>query len=610
MTKPPPFASTHPPPLPSLMRTLLALLVLALPAFSQDAPPTGQPAFDAFARARAIVFGQELRETELPSTWGVAVTVREDGRRFIADALAFDRPRAALIDAVAREVRSPTSDAARLTVELAGRPSAIEGERGLADVALAIRPGLDAVAVRAGDAIAVVFPDAALAGGMLPSDMIADALREALGGDLPATIEPGPGAWTRYADAALRQGEIAVYRAPVTVLAQPPDAVAPTLVYRGGRVVGLMELTPSALVDWAGDMASHLQRRRHAGLEPYGLTGTPDARTGRTLAPIDEPFNQALAAHALLRYGTSTWTPEDDAERARTTGLVLLRQLALVTPVRIGAMADLGDEAPLEPEPWADVASAAMVLVAMESLEPDAFEAYPELAAMRDRCAAVVRPRVGISITGSAVFDPQTPATAYALVARAMVALGNSDVAERDDAEIGRAAARAILSRVEPELLVAQMPWALTALGPVQQLASADALQQMRTLVWGHQLEGPSVEGDNRDLEGGIVFTRGGTPLPTWQTARAASAMGALLLDERLTTPNERAGEFLKLLRTLRFLRQLTVDDGLAHLLADPAQAAGGVRAAPWDQRQPSVATSLTLLAVCDALDAAYQPTR
>lgn len=590
------------------MRMLLAIVIFASSALAQDAPPTGQPAFDAFARARAIVLGEEPRESELPPTWGVAVTVREDGRRFIADALAFDRPRASLIDAVAREARTPTSDAARLTVELAGRPSAIAGERGLADVTLAIRPGLDAVAVRAGDAVAVVFPDAALAGGMLPSDMITAALREAMGNDLPATVEPGPGAWSRYADMALRQGEVTAYRAPVTVLAQPPDAVAPTLVHRGGRIVSLMELTPSAMVDWAGDMARYLQRRQHTGLEPYGLTGTLDARTGRMLSPIDEPFNQALAAHALLRYGTSTWVPEQGAARARTTGLVLLRQLALVTPVRIGAMADLGDEAPLEPEPWADVASAAMVLIAMEALGPEAFEAYPELAAMRDRCAAAVRQRIGISITGSAVFDPQTPTTTYALVARAMVALGNSDAAERDDAEIGRAAARAILTRVEPELLVAQMPWVLTALGPDHELAGVDALRQMRTLVWDHQLEGPGVEGDNRDLAGGIVFTRGGAPLPTWQTARAAAAMGALLLDERITPPNERASEFLKLLRTLRFLRQLTVDDGLAHLLADPAQVAGGVRAAPWDQRQPSVATSLTLLAACDALDAAYQP--
>jgi hypothetical protein len=591
------------------MRTLLVMLVLALPALAQDAPPVGEPAFAAFQRARAVVFGEPQGQGELPEVWGVAVTLRQGERRFIADALAFDRARDTLVDAVAREVEPPGDmDAARLTVELAGRPSAIDGSRGLADAALAIRPGLDAVAVRAGDATAVVFPDAALAGALLPSEAIVVALREALAGRLPPGVADEPGAWGRYADSALRSGEATAFRAAVTVLAQPPDALAPTIVHRGGRVVGLHELTPDSLAQWAADMARHLQRRRHDGLEPYGLTGTLDALTGETLSPIDEPFNQALAAHALLRYGTSAWAPEQDAARARTNGLVLLRQLAFVTPVRLGAMADLGEKAPLEPEPWADPASAAMVLIAMEPLGPEAFDAYPELHAMRERCAGLVRPTVGLSITGSAIFDPKAPAAAHALLARAMVALGASGVATGEDAAIGHAAARAVLTRTEPEMLVSQMPWALTALPPEQPLPESAGLGQMRELVWGHQLEGPAVEGDNRDLAGGIVFTRGGPPLPTWQTARAAAAMGAMLMDERLTGADQRAGEFLKLLRTLRFLRQLTADDSLGHLLADADKPAGGVRAALWDQRQPSVATSLTLMAVCDALDAAHRP--
>ncbi|UYV12864.1 MAG: hypothetical protein NCW75_00920 [Phycisphaera sp.] len=593
------------------MRILLAILVLVPAAFAQDTPPVGEQAFAAFARAQAIVFDQEQFRRDLPEVWGVSVTLRQGPRRFTADSMAFDQARIGLIDAVAREVEKPTeenAENAKLTVELAGRPSAIEGERGLADVALAIRPGLDAVAVRAGDSSAVVFPDAALAGAMLPTDMVVAALREARGDRLPVGIADEPGAWDRYADVAVRQGEAAVYRAPVTVLAQPNDALAPVLVHRGGRVVSMGELTPDALEGWAAGMADHLQRRRYGGLEPYGLRGTLDALRGEPTTPLDTPFNQALAAHALMRYGTSNWAPEDSASRARTGGVVLLRQLALVTPVRIDAMAGLGDEAPLEPEPWGTVASAAMVLIAMDSLEADAFELYPELAAMRERCAQVVRPAVSLSITGSAVFDTASPVTAYALIARAMVALGNSDIANQADSQIGRAAARAIVARVEPEVLVPQMPWLLAALGDTEQLTGADALQRMRGLVWEHQLEGPAVEGDNRDLAGGIVFTRGGVPLPTWQTARAASAMGSMLLDPRLTPADQRAGEFLRMLKTLRFLRQLTVDDSLGHLLADPDLAAGGVRAALWDQRQPSVATSLTLMAVCDALDTAYQP--
>ncbi len=602
------------------MRTLLTLLVLTLPsigrpAFAQDTPPAGEQAFAAFARARAVVFGVEHSQRESPEArpevWGVAVTLRQGPRRFIADSLAFDMPRAGLVDAVAREVERPSEENAKLTVELAGRPSAIDGAWGLADVALAIRPGLDAVAVRAGEATAVVFPDAALAGAMLPTDMVVAALREALGGRLPPGIANEPGAWARYAESAVRDGEATVYRAPVTVLAQPKDAFAPVLVHRGGRAVGLNELLTEdlgALTQWADDMAGHLLRRRHQGLEPYGLLGTLDALTGEYTAPVDPPFNQALAAHALMRYGTSVWAPQESAERARTAGVVLLRQLALVTPVRIGAMADLGEEAPLEPEPWGDVASASMVIIAMGALEDGAFEQYPELSAMRERCAEVVRGVVTLSITGSAVFEEDTPVTAYALAARALVALGDSDIASLEDAEIGQAAAKAVVQRIEPEVLVPQMPWLLAALGEGEPLTGADELRRMRELVWDHQLEGPAVEGDNRDLAGGIVFTRGGVPLPTWQTARAAVAMGAMMLDDRLTPANQRAAEFLKMLKTLRFLRQLTVDDSLGHLLNNPDLAAGGVRAAPWDQRQPSVATSLTLMALCDTLDAAYKP--
>ena len=594
------------------MRTLLAIVLLPASTLAQDAPPVGQAAFDAFARARAVVLGETMPEAAPPEVWGASVTLRQGGRRVVADVLAFDRPRSGLIDAAARELPALAGavdpQTARFTVELAGRPSPIDGSRGLGDVALAIRPGLDGVAVRAGGGTAVVFPDAALAGAMLPSDMVVSALREAMDGRLPPGVEAGPGAWARYADTALKTGEAEAFRAPVTVLAQGDDGFAPTFKHRGGAVIGLQELTPDSMRRWANGMVLHLRSRQYDGLEPYGLRGTLDPRTGAFLSPIDEPFAQALAAHAMLVYGSSAWAPEGEAAAARSGGLVLLRQLALVTPVRVGAMGDLGGDAPLEPEPWSDLAAAAMTTVALGHLDASDFEAYPELAAMRERCAAAVRGAVSLSITGSAVFDPDAPVATHGLLALALVRLGQSDAARGEDTQAGRAAARAIVARVEPELLVGQMPWVLQAMGPDERLVGGDALVRMRELVWQHQLTGPEVEGDDRDLAGGIVFTRGGPPLPTWQTARAAAAAGAMLNDPRLTAEAERAGEFLRVLRTLRFLRQLTIDQSLGHLLEADEIASGGVRAAAWDQRQPSIATSLTLLAVCEALDAAYSP--
>jgi len=433
------------------------------------------------------------------------------------------------------------------------------------------------------------------------------ALREAMTDRLPAGIQSEPGAWARYADATLRSGEVEVFRLPVTVLAQIGDAPAPTITHRGGRVVGLAELTPQALVDWATDLAAHLHARRYDGLEPYGLRGTLDPLAGEFVMPVDDPFAQALAAHALLRFGRSGWAPAAHTQPARTSGFVILRQLAFVAPVRIGAMADLGDRAPLEQEPWASPASAAMTLIAMEPLEAEAFELYPELTALRDRCAAAVRESVGLSITGAAVFAEEVPPSAHALVARAMLALGRSGIAQPDDLQTGQAAARAIATSVRPEMLVAHMPWALSAMSPDDRTEQRDTLDAMRRLIMDHQLNGPEVEGDDRDLAGGIVFTKGGPPVPTWQTARAAIALGSMLNDTALTPRAQRAGRYLELVRTLRFLRQLTVDQSLGHLMANPMLANGGVRAAPWDQRQPSIATSLTLLAVCEALDAAYQ---
>ena len=586
---------------------VLVTAVVAASAFAQDAPPAGQDAFDAFDRARSIARGEQPRTEAAPDVWAVAITLREGGQRSVTDAVAFDRARAGLIDAVARELPGPIGNDTRLTLELAGRPSPIDGARGLADVALAIRPGLDAVAVQAGDASAIVFPDAALANAMLPSDMLIEALRDALTDNLPAGLASEPGAWGRYADAALRSGEITAFRLPVTSLAQVGDAPAPRLLHRGGRIIEFGEITPQAMLQWAGGMADHLHARRYTGLEPYGLRGTLDPLNGEFLSPVDDPFAQALAAYALLRFGRSGWAPAAQTQQARTAGFVILRQLAFVTPIRIGAMADLGDRAPLEREAWAEPASAAMTLIAMEPLEAEAFNLYPELDSMRDRCTTVVRDAVGLSNTGDPVFDDKTPPASHALLARALVALGRSSAGAPADLQTGQAAARAVIERSGPALLVTQMPWALAALGPDDREANQETMLEMRRLILEHQLTGPEVDGDDRDLAGGIVFTKGGPPVPTWQTARAAVALGAMLNDPSLTPDADEPGRFLELLRTLRFLRQLTADESLDHLMAEPTISAGGVRAALWDQRQPSIATSLALLAACEALDAAFK---
>jgi hypothetical protein len=102
---------------------------------------------------------------------------------------------------------------------------------------------------------------------------------------------------------------------------------------------------------------------------------------------------------------------------------------------------------------------------------------------------------------------------------------------------------------------------------------------------------------------GGSVFTKGeGTPLPTWECVRPIAFIATMLGDDRLTEPAERQQETFHLLLALRYLRQLQADESCGWLYPHPEQARGGVRASTCDHTMPPDATSLTLMAVCEAI--------
>jgi len=587
------------------------VLASATPALAQvdgggDGPPAGRAAFDAFARARAVVAGEgDIPPGEPAPAWGACVTLRVGGDRLSSRVLSLDGTATGLAARAAVALDAPAGGGGALTVELLGRPLPLASGP-LEEVALGIAPGLDAVVVRVGGAGAgAVFPDEQLASGLLPSEAIVLALRRALGGRLPEGVADAPGAWEGLAGRMAGDGSLAVLRAPAVVLVQPEAGLSPFVAYRGGRVVPLGSLTPESLADWAAMMADHLRGRLVGGLEPVGLGGTLDPLRGRTLDAVDGPLEQALAAHALLRYARSAWADGASADRARATGVVLLRQLAIVVPVRVGAMAELGDRAPLERAPWERASWSAMALVALEGVDEGTIARHGELGELRARCAATVRGAVERTLTGGGRLVDGVAAGERGLVARGLVALGGSPAGVGWEARVGRSIAASVAQSVPPELLVGQMPWLVGALGEGLPPEAVGPLASMRSLVVGHQLGASDVVGVGRDMAGGVVFTRGGTPLPTWQTARAAAGLGRLL-GVAPARGAERAERFMELLRSLRFLRQLTADGSLEHLWAADAGARGGVRAALWVQRMPSAATGLTLLAVCEALDAAH----
>ena len=124
----------------------------------------------------------------------------------------------------------------------------------------------------------------------------------------------------------------------------------------------------------------------------------------------------------------------------------------------------------------------------------------------------------------------------------------------------------------------------------------------MREQVWKHQLSAAELSGERLDLAGGIVFTAGRNPLPTWHTARPMAFIATMLADVRLTEREEFARELSHVLGALRFLRQLSAGDAEGHMYRLPRRAMWGVRNSVWDQRMAPEATALTLMTVSEVV--------
>ena len=75
-----------------------------------------------------------------------------------------------------------------------------------------------------------------------------------------------------------------------------------------------------------------------------------------------------------------------------------------------------------------------------------------------------------------------------------------------------------------------------------------------------------------------------------------------MLGDKRLTHDDEVAGELASTRTSLRFVRQLAVDDAVMHMFRDAQRAKGGIRLALWDQTLTLDASSMGLLCATEVL--------
>lgn len=602
-------ASTRSAPFARLALAAALLLGPALAATSPAlaAPPRPAEAIEAHTTVAAWVErwqapGPDDAGANLPPVWGAAVTVRLEGRvlarasEFSAagpDAGVIRRAAAAAIregrsklsvpnDAFADESLARLGRAATVSLELFDEPVPIP-EAELSMPLAGSSPGAEAlvVSVAGPDGTSrtlVSGVDAQLTRGADPAREMA-ALAAELSGDGATALRP---------IAELLASGFRFARAPVVHLVAPMPGDAPVFLARGSRLIGDANLRTGDVQDMADNLAAHLRGRIWPGVERFGIGGDILVVTGTPEPMLAPPFEQALAAFALLRHAELGGR---DADASRRAGKDILTALAVVEP---------GEESP-----WDSVPVAAMAVGGLSMLDASECAEDPGLTALQARALDTLRNAFGPADG----YASSVPPGARGLVAWALVRASSLD-ASFPPAR-AEAAVRAAFRDTDRGRLVAEMPflaWAEIELSPTGNLPSAVALDEMRSLVLDHQLRRGDLRPIDQDLAGGIVFTRGRSALPTWQSMRPLAALAAMLSDERLTPGSAGSGEvpgqLVRLIDGLRFVRQLAMTGDGLFLAANPAQAAWGVRRGVWEPVVSPEATAVALLTTCETLDA------
>ncbi|MFG0241713.1 MAG: hypothetical protein ACF8R9_02885 [Phycisphaerales bacterium JB054] len=456
-----------------------------------------------------------------------------------------------------------------LSVELAG-PFTPLSRNELLDPEIAVRPGLTGVAVRVGELWAVEFPSQLMASGTAPAVRLA-AMAATLLGDPALGVE-------LLVDLQSERG-VSFYRFDVVHLASVGPDGAPVFLTRGNRIVERSAVTTASLVRFAEGLIDHAEAIRIDGEARLGLMGTIHAARGVADPAVALPTQQSLVAYGLVRLAGAPQLPAETRERARTLALAILSDLAHVDP---------GEIAPAD-----DGVACAILWVALAGVDlADA----PDLRALQRTCESMLAAHAA-----APAIKPR------GTVAEAVLAWAVAERAARTglDREFAESQLRALVRETPKGGMVGLMPWvgwaelALAGDGPV---ATAVYLREVRDAVWTYQLTLRDTGAEERDLQGGIVFTSGGLSLPTWNSARPIAFAATMLGDPRLTTREEMPGEVVRLIDAMRFLQQLAAGPAVAAFSRRPELVRGGIRAAVWDPHQPPEATALAMLAVAELL--------
>lgn len=517
-----------------------------------------------------VILRHSGRVVGVGADWsGGGLMVRRAAARALGEVLA-DPSVSSLPDSVIQDIgRSLT-----LELEVGGALVPLVG-RTFDMVAAQLEPGLDGVAMRRGDDLALLFP------AQMRAANTAGRAERVLG---PLAADLGLAPMTL--PELLKRFPLSIYRFGATHLTQAAPDTPPFATVRGDTLVDDADVTRQALEDLAASLAARLAGSISPLDDPLGLMGTYRPVADRYDPLIAPPLDQALGAWALARYGAHAQATDASNAAAR-----ILDEMRLVVAG--------------EDEPLADAGVCAAVVYAALELE-GALGGDGEREQFVAEAVACVSgafvPKQGFARTGDGLtVPPHTQALIAAAMARLLVT-GSQRVGPQEVRE----AIDATWESVPPHRQVALLPWlgwaeSDWAAATGRPNPAAERLRGIREYLDASRVGSADRPGPP-DLAGGLVLSSGDRLAATAQTVRPASYLATMIRDPDLTRPDEAAVALGRHLKTMRFVMQLTVRDGSVWAYRNAPAARGGIRAATWDCDQPVGAQALGLITATETL--------
>lgn len=430
-----------------------------------------------------------------------------------------------------------------------------------------IDPGIDGIALRCGDEMALLFPAQLRASGSAASvDRRFTALALELG--LP---------YAEY-DVLQRDFDARAYRFSAVHAVQRGPGRPIRMTHRGGFVVPPQDVTPHAIAEAADRLIDHMLSSLVAETDVIGLRGDYTPTADRYTPALAPPRDVLLVVAALGRYAATPGLVEHHRSRAHTAARILLTATC-------DGLAGAG-----ETDRRLEVGTACMLVLAVADL-PVAEYAAPLIA---ERLADAVATLRMLPDDPGGLPDSAAALGGLALAIAADRGLGDPSMS---------AHARRLLDRLWertpagawPNLL----PWATWApTAPTDRDRTEELIQMLAAAQLGRD-EAPAPD----DLRGGIDLSPRRSGRADAQSLRPGAAVARILTDHPVILTDEGKARAHGLLQgLLRFALQLAVRDEDLWAFPSPDRAIGGLRTAPWHADQPVAAQAMGLFLFSDAL--------